>query len=224
MTVQVSISKDRLIKLIHEVDDNNTGALEFPEFVQLVSNLRKGKGGVLARFIQNSKQASGIRKEFQDFNDHPPVQGCFAQYDGLVRRWTIHVPGPIGTPYANGQFILSCTFGKEYPYEAPVIRFVTRIYHLNFVTLWNGSASLGCILNQWNPSWKVKTVVQQVVTLMHEPDVELMDEIYDSTAVEYTESRTCRVAGEEAICLYISDRTQYDQIARQFTLDYAHPH
>lgn len=218
----ISVDIEHLTSLINEVDANNSGALEFPEFVQLVSNLRKGKnGGLLARFVQNSNQASIIRQEFNELQRNPPVEGCCADYDGLIRRWTIVLPGPKDTPYESGRFVLSAEFGTEYPYEAPKMRFITRIYHLNFVTLWNGSASLNCILTDWTPAWKIRDVLLRVFELMKAPNVEIMDETYNSSFVEFSDSRTVRVAGEETICTFINHRSQYDTIARKFTEMYA---
>lgn len=92
--------------LIDEVDDNRTGALEFPEFVQLISNLRNGQAGLLGRFLQNSKQSSIIRKEFEDYFTNGINDKFTFHLNGSVRKWIVQYKGPENTPYQNGLFNL----------------------------------------------------------------------------------------------------------------------
>ena len=46
-------------------------------------------------------------------------------------HWTCLMIGLEGTPYSNGYFRLTIDFTEDPPINKPIIKFMTKIYHLN---------------------------------------------------------------------------------------------
>ena len=71
-----------------------------------------------------------IQNELKEMNSNPP-SNCSA---GLINEdnifsWTATIMGPENTPYHNGVFYLKIDFPADYPFRAPKIMFVTKIYN-----------------------------------------------------------------------------------------------
>ena len=73
-----------------------------------------------------------IAKELKDFGKDPPVGiSVVVPNESNQRIWTATILGPEGSPYEGGAFKLSVTFPEEYPFTAPKLKFITKIYHCN---------------------------------------------------------------------------------------------
>ena len=71
-------------------------------------NLRSGGDtGLLGRFIQSSRQAAQIRREFREMQTSAPDGVISMSHEGNVRRCIVKIEGPPGTPYENGVFSIS---------------------------------------------------------------------------------------------------------------------
>jgi ubiquitin-protein ligase len=46
-------------------------------------------------------------------------------------HWTADLTGPPGTPYEDGKFKVDIAFPSTYPNAAPVLKFITKIWHPN---------------------------------------------------------------------------------------------
>ncbi|OQS02137.1 hypothetical protein THRCLA_05460, partial [Thraustotheca clavata] len=147
--MNVKIDHEEIQQLILLVDENNSGQIEFNEFVRMMSNLRRGKSNKLSKFMQLSKQAFNIRREYRETLENP-IQGCtIVPFPMDMRQWNVYLQGPDDSPYQSGCFIFHFAFGHEYPYEPPSVRLLTRIYHLNFIMLADGTASFECLDQLW---------------------------------------------------------------------------
>ena len=51
--------------------------------------------------------------------------------DASYEDWTAAVYGPPDCPYDTGVFFLKISFPDKYPFEAPKVKFITPIYHMN---------------------------------------------------------------------------------------------
>ncbi|KAH9182965.1 hypothetical protein AeNC1_015061 [Aphanomyces euteiches] len=165
-SMNVSINMEELEELIAIVDTNGSGQIEFHEFVRMMSNLRRGKSNKLGKFMQLSKQAFQIRREFQALVA-TPIPGCriepvkrASMYFSFIyaestledmRRWNVYMEGPTETPYAGGSFHFHIQFGHEYPYEPPDVCLRTQIYHINFILLLDGTAAIPWLAEIWTP-------------------------------------------------------------------------
>ena len=73
-----------------------------------------------------------------------------------IYTWTATVTGPADTPYSGGHFDLLLEFPIEYPFKAPKVRFLTKIYHPNVDE--GGNMCVGLLKSEaWKPSTKAQT-------------------------------------------------------------------
>ncbi len=102
----------QLQALIDKVDDNRSGELEFPEFVKLVSDFRRGSTNKLATFIQFSKLAFEIRRELEQLKATPTRFTTPEATRGNAWGWQLKLRGPEGTPYKGGVFSFDIRYEK----------------------------------------------------------------------------------------------------------------
>jgi len=63
-------------------------------------------------------------------------------------------PGPAESPYEGGTFIVDFVFPADYPFKAPEIKFLTKIYHPNIKTD-TGEICADIINSNWAPTLDV---------------------------------------------------------------------
>ncbi|KDO31633.1 hypothetical protein SPRG_03553 [Saprolegnia parasitica CBS 223.65] len=226
-SMNVHMERTELLQLIAAVDENNSGQIEFTEFVRMMSNLRRGKANKLGRFMQLAKQAFEIRREFTA-TVTTPIPGCVIEpFPKDMRQWHVHIAGPETSPYAGGRFTFHFEFGHEYPYEAPSVRLLTRVYHLNFIVLVDGSASAECLTQLWNPDWRSRDLIERIQALLLAPDPALMEPLYNSAearlelqGLRYA-GTTVRSFGLDCLRLFHNDYEAYCKHARDTTAKHA---
>ncbi|CAG8957914.1 hypothetical protein HYFRA_00000255 [Hymenoscyphus fraxineus] len=67
--------------------------------------------------------------------------------DGDLHNCLVCIEGPQNTPYEGGIFWITLEFPEEYPYEPPVVTFLTSIYHPNINTV-TGKIELCMLYNK----------------------------------------------------------------------------
>ncbi len=99
-----------------------------------------------------------LQKELVDFNKEPPLS-CSAGPDesGNLFHWNATIIGPDDSPYAGGVFFLDIIFPHRYPFKAPKVKFLTKVYHTNIN--WYGDICLDNLKDQCIPALTVSRLL-----------------------------------------------------------------
>lgn len=63
--------------------------------------------------------------------------------EGNLRHLIGTIPGPSGTPYEGGVFEIDIVIPKQYPFEPPKMKYMTKIWHPN-ISSQTGAICLVC--------------------------------------------------------------------------------
>ncbi|KAL3671225.1 hypothetical protein V7S43_003157 [Phytophthora oleae] len=108
----IAATLEEVQELIDKVDENRSGELEYPEFVRLVSEFRRGNGDKLEIFLQYSKHVLAIRRELLDLNTQPTANSQVFSVKENAWEWKVLVRGPSGSPYEEGIFNFYVRYAK----------------------------------------------------------------------------------------------------------------
>lgn len=117
-----------------------------------------------------------------------------------LSHWNAIIIGPSDSPYENGTFHLDVIFPKNYPFDPPKVKFITKIYHPNINS--NGSICIDILKNNWSPALSIVKVLLSITSLLTEPNAD--DPLAPSVANNYK-----------------NNRKEYNRIAREWTKKYA---
>lgn len=139
-------------------------------------------------------------KELQTMQKEPPPNTSAAPIEeNDLYKWQAIILGPADSVYAGGVFKLSIVFPADYPFKAPRIEFLTKIYHCNIM---NKSICIDILKSQWSPALTIDKVLISIVSLLVDPN---------------PKDPLNRDAAEK----YLSNREEYDRIAAEWTRKYA---
>ncbi|KAI8097494.1 ubiquitin-conjugating enzyme/RWD-like protein [Halteromyces radiatus] len=105
-------------------------------------------------------------------NDPPPNVICYPRDDNLAQLEAF-LKGPIDTPYEEGLFQLDITVPDKYPFEPPLIRFKTPIYHPNIDEGGRICASIlkkGVNEEGWKPAMNLRNTLLSLQQLIGTPN------------------------------------------------------
>lgn len=141
-----------------------------------------------------------ILREHQDLLKDAP-ENCSAGPRGEnLYIWDAMIVGPSDSPYSGGMFKLEIHFPSDYPFKPPKIMFVTKIYHPNISSL--GNICLDILKDQWSPALTIGKVLLSICSLLTDPNPK------DPLVPEIAQ-------------IYNTNRAQYEETARVWTLRYA---
>uniref|UniRef100_A0A2K6FRS8 UBC core domain-containing protein n=1 Tax=Propithecus coquereli TaxID=379532 RepID=A0A2K6FRS8_PROCO len=75
--------------------------------------------------------------------------------------------GPPNTYYKGAYFKARLKFPIDYPYSPPAFRFLTKMWHPN---IYETGDSGELPSERWIPTWKVRTILPSVISLLNEPN------------------------------------------------------
>ncbi|KAI0106523.1 ubiquitin-conjugating enzyme [Nemania sp. FL0031] len=113
-----------------------------------------------------------ISKELQEcLSSPPPGMTITLPLESNLHHWDVSLLGPPGTPYVGGTFNMTITLPLEYPFRAPQVNFVTRIYHPNITNDDLGHICLALLKPEnWKPAGRIRSVLEAVRNLLVEPN------------------------------------------------------
>ncbi|KAF0990594.1 hypothetical protein HZS_7786 [Henneguya salminicola] len=142
-----------------------------------------------------------IQKEYNDMIKDPPALCSAGPIGDDLFHWKGTIMGPDDSPFSGGLFFLTIAFPTDYPFKPPKVNFETKIYHPN-INSNGGSICLDILRTQWSPALTVSKVLLSICSLLNDPNPD------DPLVPEIAK-------------IYRSNRAQYLEIAREWTLKYA---
>merc|ERR1712003_13001 len=115
-------------------------------------------------------------------------------------KWQAMITGPPDSPYEGGLFLLELSFNTGYPFKAPKVKFITKIYHCNIND--KGGICLDLLKDNWSPALTISKVLLSICSLLTDPNP-------DDPLVP------------EIATLYKKDRKKHDKTAGEWTRKYA---
>lgn len=114
-----------------------------------------------------------MAKEMEMLSKSPPHGiSCWAKNETLDRLEAV-VQGSVGSPYENGSFHIDITIPNRYPFEPPLLKFLTKVYHPNI----DNSSGLICMdllkmppTGNWRPAINLSSLLTSVQLLLAEPN------------------------------------------------------
>lgn len=152
------------------------------------------------------KVAGNFKRLHKEFLDWAPEAGQVPQgfmaalKDDRARdlsEWYVVIPGPEGSPYEKGSFVLSYSFPQEYPFKPPQVLLKTPIFHSliypdGFIT----PSSVGLLGDEWSPTQTACKVAKAIRSFLGKPQIYGVQDRQDISS------------------LYLSNREEHHRIAR----------
>eukprot|EP00890_Picochlorum_soloecismus_P001459 jgi/Picsp_1/2313/NSC_05776-R1_ubiquitin-conjugating enzyme len=141
-----------------------------------------------------------IGKELKDLQRDPPTSCSAGPAGDDLFHWQATIMGPGDSPYSGGVFFVTIHFPPDYPFKPPKVQFQTKVYHPNINS--QGSICLDILKEQWSPALTLSKVLLSICSLLTDPnpDDPLVPEIAH---------------------IYKTDRSRYEETAREWTRKYA---
>lgn len=99
--------------------------------------------------------------------------------------WEAHLPGPEGSVYEGGVFVVHIQLPPDYPFSPPKAQFKTRIYHMNISDA--GNICIDILKANWSPALSLMKVLLSLSSLLTDPNPK--DPLVPAIANQYTRSR-----------------------------------
>ncbi|KAI2622793.1 ubiquitin-conjugating enzyme/RWD-like protein [Hypomontagnella submonticulosa] len=119
-----------------------------------------------------SSRARRVAKELADIEADKKVSGITARpadNNGDLTHLKAWIPGPPGTPYEGGQFVVDVRIPSEYPFRPPVMKFDTKVWHPN-ISSQTGAICLDTLSSAWSPVLTIKSTLLSLQGLFESPE------------------------------------------------------
>lgn len=147
--------------------------------------------------------ASGrLKKELAEVGKVDQTSGVSARaVSDDMRSLKGKINGPESTCYEGGIFEIDIQIPRQYPFEPPKMKFITKIWHPN-ISSQTGAICLDILKDQWSPALTIKTALLSLRALLSSP--------------EPSDPQDAEVAK-----MYLNDRKKFEKTAKFWTESYA---
>ncbi|KZS99006.1 UBC-like protein [Sistotremastrum niveocremeum HHB9708] len=108
-----------------------------------------------------------LTKEILDLSNKPLQDISISQDEDDVMKWTCHIKAAPESPYKGGTFKFTMNFPAEYPFKAPSVKFLTKIYHPGIND--QGEICIGILRDDWKPSISASTILATIQEKVNNP-------------------------------------------------------
>ena len=142
-----------------------------------------------------------VLRRLSEFAKEPIPFVSLRPIGGSLRDLLASVEGPPDSPYEGGVFYIRIAIPANFPFEPPVCRFLTKIYHPNINS--SGKICLEVLGPSWDPKHgRLEKLLLALCALLDDPC------IHDPLVPEIAE-------------VFVQDRLAYTQNAELYTRKYA---
>ncbi|KAK8062706.1 hypothetical protein PG997_014803 [Apiospora hydei] len=121
--------------------------------------------------MATSSRTRRIAKELADIkaDASSKITAEAAESTGDLTHLKASIPGPPGTPYEGGSFIVDVRIPTEYPFRPPVMKFDTKVWHPN-ISSQTGAICLDTLSTAWSPVLTIKSSLLSLQSLLESPE------------------------------------------------------
>ncbi|XP_063629508.1 ubiquitin-conjugating enzyme E2 T-like [Cydia splendana] len=121
----------------------------------------------------SSARTARLAREVKLFQSKPPWGvNCHPEKEDHYDVLLVKMLGPKGSPYENGSFKLTITIPEKYPFEPPIVKFTTPVYHPNIDK--GGRICMDKLKmppkGAWLPTITLETLLISIQTLLANPN------------------------------------------------------
>jgi ubiquitin-conjugating enzyme E2 D/E len=116
-------------------------------------------------------------KKLEEKEKKDGVQSMFRvwQKNGKITHWGAKIRGPKGTPHEDGIYVLDIQFSDKYPYTAPQVAFMCKMFHPNVSSSNSGNGGYSICLDilksgKWSAALKMEQVLISIISFLSDPN------------------------------------------------------
>ncbi|KAJ8905082.1 hypothetical protein NDN08_001593 [Rhodosorus marinus] len=107
-------------------------------------------------------------RDFKVLKEDPPAGISGAPCENNIMKWNAVIFGPDDTAWEGGTFKLVLVFSEDYPNQAPLVKFVSKLFHPNVYA--DGGICLDILQNNWSPILDISAILTSIQSLLCDPN------------------------------------------------------